>query len=94
MAMLGNIREKLGSDWELFLESLNEEASNQLSSAGTNTDGASVDINYFLQMLQEGYGLRLSEVDQDNLFKTFGAKSENDNIRKLNLKPIMQLKNH
>jgi hypothetical protein len=65
-----------------------------MSSTSTNTDGVSVDINYFLQMLQEGYGVRLSKFDQDNLFKTFGAKSENDHIRKLNLKPIMQLKNH
>ena len=78
MNILATLNEKLGSDWELFLESLKEEATNQLSSARSNTDGVSIDFNYFIQLLREGYSIRLSDVEQDVLIKTFGAKSESD----------------
>lgn len=40
------------------------------------------------------YGFRMSEYEKDALLKAFGAKTEVEGTRKLNLKPIMQLKSH
>lgn len=93
MTILGAIKEQLGSDWDAFLESLQEEASNQLNSQRSN-DGASIDFSFFKHMLKEGYDIKLLEADQVILLKTFAAKSEATSAPKINLKPILQLKNH
>ena len=63
MNVLAKLREKLSSDWDLFIENLKEEATNQLDSARATNDGVSIEFIYFIQMLREGYSIRLSDVE-------------------------------
>ena len=89
MATLGMIKDKLGSEnWEIFLDDLKAKAVNAVN-FDKNSDGVSVDFSFFTEYLMENYGLRLSDAEQDILVKTFGAKSETEGARKLNLKPLM-----
>jgi len=63
MNILAKLSEKLGSDWDLLIENLKEEATNQLDSARATNDGVSIEFSYFIQMLREGYNIRLSDVE-------------------------------
>ena len=75
MNILSAIKDKIGNQWDAFLDTLKAEAVNQLDS-GKNTDGISVDFKYFTKALQAGYGIMINDGDKRTLIKTFGAKSE------------------
>ena len=94
MTILGQIKDKLGNEsWEFFLDDLKEKAVSACNN-DKNSDGVSVDFSFFTAYLMDNFGMRLSDAEQDILVKTFGAKSETEGARKLNLKPLMQLRNH
>ena len=54
MSILSNIKQKLGANWESFLEKLKQEAMLQMETKD-NMDGISVDFSFFLSQLQNSY---------------------------------------
>ena len=75
MSILGNIKAKLGSNWDDFIEALTKKA-NQIDK---HTDGTSIHFSYFEKLLKSAsYDYRMSASEKDILVRTFGAKSESE----------------
>ena len=88
MSRLGHIKQKLGSGWDAFTDSLKAEATSQ-KGTDTNTDGISVSLSFFVTQLRRAFSYAMSESDQLTIHKAFGAKSESQSVKMINLKPIL-----
>ena len=92
MKILGKFKEKVGhARWKFFIDDLEAEAASDTSK---NFDGISINFGTFLEMLRKGYGIVPSDLDKKMLLRTFSAKTKPDEEPRINLKPILQLKNH
>ena len=61
MQVLGSIKEQLGAQWDIFMYKIKNAASSRMD-VTRQTDGISIELSYFANVLQTQYGIQLAEL--------------------------------
>ena len=61
MQVLGSIKEQLGAQWDIFMNRIKNAASSQMDLT-RQTDGISIELSFFANMLQTQHGITLTDL--------------------------------